>query len=124
MEHLDIENREDTTSQTNVHQRILGESSYPEVQERQVLHPQPSEICFPHLNGNIELNNEDGNSASIDRVPKTPQHENLVQMNLDDACGMENVGNSNVSIQFDLQRFQMQFRSQLDSFKTPKMCYC
>ena len=47
-------------------------------------HPQPSEIRFPHLNRNIELNDEDGNSFTIDHVPEIPQHGNSLQINLDD----------------------------------------
>ena len=121
--HFEVENSEDTSLQRNVHQLTLVQTSNSQGQERQEDHAKPNETAHPHLNGTIQFNDEHENSFLIDRVPETCQHGNSVQMNLGVQCSLHNIHNCNFLFQFDLKRFQMQFRSQLDSFRTPNMYY-
>ena len=51
-------------------------------QERQEDHAKPNETIYPHLNGNIQFNDEYENLVSIDCVSEKCQHGNSLQMNL------------------------------------------
>lgn len=79
---MEVENSEDTTLQINVHQKAPTQTSNSQCQQRQEDHVKSNETTYPHLNGNIQFNDEYENSVSIDHVPETPQHRNSLQMSL------------------------------------------
>ena len=123
VDHFEVQNSEDTSLQRNEHQMTLAQTSNSQGQERQEDHVETNETTHAQFNETNQLNDEHEKSVSIDCVPETRQQGNSLQMNLGVQCRVHNVHSCNNSVQFDFKRFQMQFRSQLDSFRTPKMCY-
>ncbi|XP_059070553.1 uncharacterized protein LOC131860191 [Cryptomeria japonica] len=66
---------------------------------------------------------ENESSRSIERVAETPRPRSQFENNLGAEGDAQNRQNTNGIIRADFQRFQMQFRHQLDRFRMPSMCY-
>jgi hypothetical protein len=84
---------------------------------------QPSDIHEHHTNVNNQLNVDYESSPSVERVPETPQHGSQIHVNDELEGDRQNMPNPNGMLQSKFRRFQMQFRYQIDSLKTPNMCY-